>query len=208
MIGKTSLFSRAAVAAGVFAGISFAAGAPALAQSIPQGWFKICSKQEDNDICNVQNITTAETGQLVIGVSMIEVKGKVNRKLFQVSVPSGRLIPPGIAISIDGAKPQKLDYVTCFPDRCIAEATLSDQLVAAFKKGAKVTLTSINFQSQANPIDVALKGFGDAYDGEGLKQSDLEERRKTLEDEIQKRRADFEKKLKEEQDKAKAGAAN
>src|SRR5689334_13602817 len=35
---------------------------------IPQGWFKACTKQEDVDICNVQNIVTAGNGQLVTGV--------------------------------------------------------------------------------------------------------------------------------------------
>ena len=31
-------------------------------QGAPKGWFKVCAKQEENDICNVQNIVTAETG--------------------------------------------------------------------------------------------------------------------------------------------------
>ena len=38
------------------------------------------------------------------GVSLIEVKGKVNRKVFQISVPSGRLLPPGITITVDGVE--------------------------------------------------------------------------------------------------------
>ncbi|MBK8456960.1 MAG: invasion associated locus B family protein [Phyllobacteriaceae bacterium] len=203
MIGQTSIATRAAIVASMLAGFSATAVLPAAAQSMPQGWFKVCAKQEDNDICNVQNITMAETGQLVIGVSMIEVKGKVNRKVFQISVPPGRLIPPGISLSVDGAKPQKLDFVICFPDRCVAEAPLDEKLVGTFKKGGEVILNSINFQNQPNPIKISLKGFGEAYDGEGLKQSDLEQRQQTLQDEIQKRRAEFEKKLKEEQDKAK-----
>ncbi|TIX70627.1 MAG: invasion associated locus B family protein, partial [Mesorhizobium sp.] len=102
-------------------------------QQIPQGWFKACTKQEDVDICNVQNITTAGNGQLVTGVSLIELKGKVNRKVFQVTVPTGRLVPPGIGLQIDAGKAQKLDYVICFPDRCVAEVPLTDQLVASFK---------------------------------------------------------------------------
>jgi hypothetical protein len=44
--------------------------------------FKSCDKQADVDICNVQNITTASTGQLVTALSLVEVKGKVNRKVF------------------------------------------------------------------------------------------------------------------------------
>jgi invasion protein IalB len=178
---------------------------PQQQQQVPQGWFKACSKQEDVDICNVQNITVASTGQMVTGVSMIELKGKVNRKVFQVSVPSGRLVPPGIGLQIDGGKAQKLDYVICFPDRCVAEAALTDQLVASFKKGQEITLTSVNFQNQPNPIKVSLKGFTGAYDGEPMQQSDIEDRQKKLQDFVSKNNEDFAKKLKEEQDKAKAG---
>ena len=189
----------------------FAAGfSPAIAQQqqqqqVPQGWFKACTKQEDIDICNVQNIMTAQTGQLVTGVSLIELKGKVNRKVFQVTVPTGRLVPPGIGLQIDGGKAQKLDYVICFPDRCIAEAPLTDQLVASFKKGSTLTLTSVNFQNQPNPIKVTLEGFTGAYDGPALQQSDIEDRQKKLQDFVAKNNEDFAKKLKEEQDKAKAG---
>lgn len=181
------------------------AGVPAASaqQQIPQGWFKACTKQEDVDICNVQNIVTAGNGQLVTGVSLIELKGKVNRKVFQVTVPTGRLVPPGIALQIDAGKAQKLDYVICFPDRCVAEVPLSDQLVASFKKGQGITLTSINFQNQPNPIKIALTGFSGAYDGPPLQQSDIEDRQKKLQDFVAKNNQDFAKKLKDEQDKAK-----
>ncbi|RWE69228.1 invasion associated locus B family protein [Mesorhizobium sp.] len=172
-------------------------------QQIPQGWFKACTKQEDVDICNVQNITTAGNGQLVTGVSLIELKGKVNRKVFQVTVPTGRLVPPGIGLQIDAGKAQKLDYVICFPDRCVAEVPLTDQLVASFKKGSNLTLTSVNFQNQPNPIKVALTGFSGAFDGPPLQQSDIEDRQKRLQEFVAKNNQDFAKKLKEEQDKAK-----
>ncbi len=191
-------------------GLIAAAAAPAAAQQqqqppqAPEGWFKACSKQQEVDICNVQNILMAQTGQMVTAVSLIELKGKVNRKVFQVSVPSGRLVPPGIGLQIDGGKAQKLDYVICFPDRCVAEAPLNDQLVATFKKGQELTLTSVNFQNQPNPIKVALTGFSGAYDGPPLQQSDMEDRQKKLQDFVAKNNQDFAKKLKDEQDKAKA----
>jgi invasion protein IalB len=193
------------IAAGV-AGV-LGAGVPVASaqQQIPQGWFKACTKQEDVDICNVQNITTAGNGQLITGVSLIDLRGKVNRKVFQVTVPSGRLVPPGIALQIDGGKAQKLDYVICFPDRCVAEVPLTDQLVTSFKKGQQIVLTSVNFQNQPNPIKIALSGFSDAFDGPAMKQSDIEDRQKKLQDFVAKNNQDFAKKLKEEQDKAKAG---
>lgn len=206
---------RLSVMAASFVGLLAVGASPATAQEgqapqqpqIPKGWFKACAKQEDVDICNVQNIVTASTGQVVTGLSMLELKGKVNRKVFQVTVPSGRLVPPGIGLQVDGGKAQKLEYVLCFPDRCIAEAQLSDQLIASFKKGQELTLTSVNAQNQPNPIKVSLAGFTGAFDGPPLKQSDIEDRQKKLQEFVAKNNEDFTKKLKEEQEKAKAGTA-
>jgi len=81
---------------------------------------------------------------------------------------------------------------------------LTDALVASFKKGQAITLTSINFQSQPNPIKVALTGFSGAFDGAPLQQSDIEDRQKKLQDFVVKNNQDFAKKLKDEQAKAKA----
>jgi invasion protein IalB len=204
---KTAMFQLIAAGTLAFTGL---AAAPAMAQEAgaggeaPRGWFKVCAKQEDNDICNVQNIVTADSGQLLTAVSMIEVKGKVTKKIFQISVPTGRLIPAGVGLQVGQNKAIKVDYAICFPDRCIAEAGLSPELLAVLKKGNELTLTSVNFQNKPNPIKISLNGFGAAYDGPALKQSDLEEQNKKLEAEIAKRKQDFSKKLKDEQDKAKA----
>jgi invasion protein IalB len=200
---KTARFRLSVLSAGVIGLIAGIATPASAQQQAPQGWFKACTKQETVDICNVQNIVTASNGQLVTGVSLIELKGKVNRKVFQVTVPTGRLVPPGIGLQIDGGKAQKLDYVICFPDRCVAEVPLTDQLVNSFKKGSNLTLTSVNFQNQPNPIKIALTGFSGAFDGPPLQQSDIEDRQKKLQDFVAKNNQDFAKKLKEEQDKAK-----
>ncbi|WP_223477747.1 invasion associated locus B family protein [Oricola indica] len=174
-------------------------------QQAPQGWFKVCSKQEDNDICNVQNIRTANTGQLLTAVNLIQITGKVNRAIFQIAVPTGRIIPAGIGMQIDGGQAQKIDYAMCLPDRCIAEAPLTEALVASLKKGGEMSLTSINFRNQPNPIKISLSGFTNAFDGEPLKQSEVESRQQQLQEAIEKRREDFQKRLLEEQEKAKQG---
>lgn len=209
MASSPRTLSRTGILAAALAGILAGGMSPAMAQqaqATPEGWFKACSKQDDVDICNVQHILTANTGQLLTAMSLVEVKGRVNRKVLQVTVPTGRLVPPGIGLQVDGGKAQKLDYVICFTDRCVAEAPLTDAVVASFKKGQELTLTSVNFQNQPNPIKVSLKGFTGAYDGPALQQSDLEERQKKLEEFVSKNNEDFAKKLKEEQDKAKGAA--
>jgi invasion protein IalB len=206
---KPSIVSAAAKALALTAfAVSTLASAPAGAQQAasppPQGWFKVCAKQEDNDICNTQNVVTADSGQLLTAISLIDVKGKINRKIFQISVPSGRLIPPGVGLQIDKNKPTKIDYGICFPDRCIAEAQLSPELIAALKKGGELTVTSINFQNKPNPLKISLSGFGEALDGPGMQQTDLDDRNKKLEDAMAKKKAERDLKIKEEQDKAKA----
>ena len=172
---------------------------------LPQGWFKACTKQADVDVCNVQNILVSESGQLLTGISLLELKGKVNRRVFQITVPSGRMIPPGIGLQIDGGQTRKLDYVICLPDRCVGEVPLTDEIVGSFKKGQALTLTSVNFQNQPNPIQVPLTGFTAAFDGPPLQQSDIEDRQRQLEEFVNKNNEDFQRKLKEEQEKAKAG---
>ena len=202
MMIKATNFSRAALSA-----LAFSFGAASLpsishaqaADQPPLGWFKTCSKQEDNDICAVQNILRANNGQMITAVGIITVSGKVNRKLLQVSVPSARLIPPGVVMQIDGGKGQKLDYAVCLPDRCTAEVTLTDAMIASLKKGNEVVFTSINFRRAPNPIKITLEGFTGAYDGEAMSQSKLAESQRSLEEGMQKKAEEARKKLEDAQ---------
>ncbi len=138
MMFKLSNATRTAVSA---IALSFAASAmPVVAQaqeaaapSEPR-WFKTCAKQEESDVCVVQNQLVAANGQLITAVGLITVEGKVNRKLLQVTVPSARLIPPGVLMQIDGAKGTKLDYAVCLPDRCTAEIPLTEAIIDSLKK--------------------------------------------------------------------------
>ncbi len=203
MTRATTITSTIALFAAGMSALVIAAATPARAQDIPQGWYKVCAEQEEVNVCNVQNLMIAESGQLLTGVSLIRLEGNVNRQVFQVTVPSGRMVPPGIGMQIDGGQTQKLDYVICLPDRCIAEAPLNDQLVNSFKRGQRVTFTSVNFQNQQNPIQVSLAGFTAAYDGPALQQSDFEERQRQLQDYVNRNNQGLADKLREEQERAK-----
>ncbi|MGB3500167.1 MAG: invasion associated locus B family protein [Mesorhizobium sp.] len=178
------------------------AGAP----EMPKGWFKVCGKEQDFDICNVQNQVIAQTGQMLTAIQLAEFKGKVNRRALQVSVPIGRMLPAGVTMQIDGNKPTKIEFTTCFQDRCVADAPLTDAVVASLKKGTNLTLTTYNFQNQANPIKVSLEGFTGAYDGEALNPNDMAERKNKAEEYIKANQEALNAKLKEAQDKAKSGS--
>lgn len=185
--------------AATFAQDAAAPGAP------PQGWFKTCSKQEDADVCIVQNQVVAQNGQMITAVGLISIEGKVNRKILQVSVPSARLVPPGVVMQIDGGKGQKLDYAVCLPDRCTAEIPMTDQLITSLKKGKEVVFTSINFRRVPNPIKIALEGFTGAYDNAAISQSQAEDRQRALQEAMQKRNEESRKSLEDAQKAAKQG---
>ena len=111
MIFTSNLIKRTVLSAFAASVAMAAAPSAALAQQAapPKGWFKVCTKQEDNDVCIVQNLLTANSGQLITAVGLITVTGKTNRKIMQISVPSARLIPAGVQMQIDGGKGQKID---------------------------------------------------------------------------------------------------
>ena len=66
----------------------------------------------------------------------------------------------------------------------MAEVALDDNLVALLKSGKGMTVTSTNFQSKPNPVQVTLEGFTGAFDGEPLKRDELESRQRHLQDEL------------------------
>lgn len=198
-------FAPIAAAAALLAGNAvFMPGVAGAQQATPpDGWYKVCSKQENNDICNTQIQSVASTGQVVTAISLIEIKGDVNRRLFQITVPSGRLIPPGIKLTIDDTKNTQLPYVYCFPQSCMAEVQLDEKLVGVLKNGGKLVVTSTNFQNKENPIELTLNGFTAAYEGPPLKQDELANRQKDLQDGLRKKAEEARKKLQDAQDAAK-----
>jgi len=196
----TKIVSAAVMSVGVAAAFM---PATASAQGANQGWYKTCTKQEDNDVCIVQNLVTAPTGQLLTAVGLINVTGKVNRMIMQVTVPTARLIQPGINLQVDGGQAQRLEYAICMPETCVAEALLTDAMVSSFKKGGELVLTSVNYQRTPNPLKISLEGFTQAYDGDPIAQSELQERQRLLQEEMSKKAEEARKKLEEAQAAAK-----
>jgi len=129
------------------------------------GWYKICSKTEVGNVCNVQFQVQAEQNQLVTGLNLIEIEGENKRRIFRIIVPSGRSLPPGIQISVDGKQSAAIPYIFCRPRVCSAEVGLNDNLVKVLKAGGTLTVATIDFQGNQQTIPVTLKGFTAAYDG-------------------------------------------
>lgn len=195
-------FGKAAFASVALLSAASLAPASADAQQTRE-WVKVCSKVGENDICNVQFNILTNNGQLVTAVNLLQSKGKTNRRIFQVAVPSGRYIPEGIKVRIDSGKVNTVPYSICLPNRCLAEVQLSEGLVKALKGGGEITLTSTNYQAKKNPVKVTLTGFTKAFDGPPLQRDQVEQRNKKLEEELKRKAKETADKLKAAQDAAK-----
>lgn len=169
------------------------------------GWYKACSDQGENKICNVQYQAVASTGQVITSVNLAEITGKIERKVFQVTVPTSRMIPPGLGLKIGDGEAKKIPYSFCTPRICAAEVKLDDALVDMLKKAGSMDLVSVNWQGKENPINITLDGFTAAYDGEPIKREELAARQKKLAEELKEKSTNILEKLQEAQEKARSG---
>ncbi len=181
------------------------AALPSFAQeaATSNGWYKACNDQGETKICNVQYQAVASTGQVITSINLAQITGGVNRRVFQVTVPTDRLIPPGVTMKVDDKKPTPIPLSFCTPRICAAEVDLDDKLVEVLRTGSSLEVTSTNFQGKPNPIKITLEGFGAAYDGAPIKQSDLVERQKALEEQLKKKAESAQSELQKALDAAK-----
>ncbi|MBX4335775.1 invasion associated locus B family protein [Bartonella raoultii] len=185
------------------AALFFIVGLPANAQTVSQGWYKVCSKQHDVDICNTMNTVLSNTGQPLTAFNIVEIKGKQNESRIGIQVPTGRFLPEGIHIQIGNEYSKKVPYIICNGPSCIANDVLDDKLVAAMKNGTKMVVTTVNFRGSANPIEFSLNGFTAAYTGPGMEEKDFQQEQIKLQQSIQEKQKEIEDRMRAEQEKAK-----
>lgn len=181
------------------------------AQGLPQGWYKVCSKQDNIDVCNTMNTVVSNTGQPLTAVNIVEVKGKLtdeqkkDAKRIGIQVPTGRFIPDGVQIQVNGGAQKRIPYVICNGPSCIANDVFDDKFIESLKSGSKLTVTTINFRGAANPIEISLDGFKAAYTGPGMQEKDFEAQQEKLQKAVQAKQQEIEDRMRAEQEKIKSG---
>ncbi|EJF83774.1 hypothetical protein MCU_00442 [Bartonella elizabethae Re6043vi] len=197
-----NFYSAVSVLVGA-AALFLVASISANAQTLSQGWYKVCSKQHDVDICNTMNTVLSNTGQPLTAFNLVEIKGKQNEKRIGIQVPTGRFLPEGVHIQIGDGFSKKIPYIICNGPSCIANDVLDDKLIAAMKSGTKMVVTTVNFRGSANPIEFSLNGFTAAYTGPGMEEKDFQQEQIKLQQAIQSNQKEIEERMRAEQEKAK-----
>lgn len=152
-------------------------------------WTKVCAKDEraKAEICYTTRDFVTDKGQRIVAVALYDVKAKNAPKTLRILMPLGLLVPPGIRIAAEKSQPMAGRYSACFPHGCFAEAAVKDDLVAALKKGAALTVSARNQAGKEITFAVPTDGFGKAFDGPPVDPQVLAEQQKKIQEELQKR---------------------
>ncbi len=154
-------------------------------------WTKICSKSADTGgktLCRTGMDGRLDAGTPMVGAVVMEAEGEP-RRIMQIMLPLGILLPRGTRILIDNDEQgaQVLPIVVCTGGACMAQTEATDQTLDKLKKGQNLYVQAYNMQQAVFTLAVPLKDFAKAYDGPPTDPKDVEQRNKTLQDELAKR---------------------
>jgi len=200
-VALSAVLLAGAAGSGAFAQDKEAAKAPA-ADSNDSAWIKICNPDEPaekNQCLVTQELRDGNTKQLVAAASIRTTKGE--KTLLIMSVPIGVLLPPGLRLQIDDAKPVAVAYTICFPSSCVARMELDDATLGKLKAGNKMVVSVLDAEQKAVGFPLTLAGFTKALEGPPIDPAVFAKAQQQLGDEIQKRAEEMRKEQEEAQKK-------
>ncbi|HLS67860.1 MAG TPA: invasion associated locus B family protein [Kiloniellales bacterium] len=166
-----NFLSAAAMVAGT-AVLVAAPGAPTLAQGLDQPppgaevetqefqeWSLRCIELEGQRRCEMlQPVEDPESGEPVMAV--VVPSSVPNQPLVAWFVlPLGVLLPPGIAISVDGSEPERLPIRHCEPGGCLAPLELEGGILQRLQNGVELQVMAYGIDEQQVSIPISLMGF-------------------------------------------------
>ncbi len=181
-----------------------AGGEQAIPPLIYSNWTKICGKGPEagaKQVCQTGKDGRLESGQPVVAAVIIEMDGEA-KKVLQVTLPPGVLLPRGTRVVVDQDEPSAIvgSFLVCANGGCIAQLEANADIIGKLKKGQNLYVQAYNMAQNVMTLALPLGDFAKAYDGPATDPKELEEKNKKLQDELQKRALDARQKL--EQQKA------
>lgn len=173
-------------------------------------WVKVCGTDEASktELCSTANYILDGQGNVRGQIRILDVaRDKEKKRVIEAMIPPGFLIQPGINIVVDDEKtPVPGRYRICFPNACITEVLLSDDLLGKIRKGNNLNLFFANQKGEWLGARVSLAGFSASYDGKGVTPEVAEQKRKAFEDGQNNLQAELAKRAEEQRKKIQEGA--
>ncbi len=131
-------------------------------------WMLQCFPVEDGEEpCQLYQLLKDEVGTDVAEVAIFRLPtGGQAVAGATVTVPLETLLTAQLTIAVDGAKGKRYPFSFCSPVGCYARIGFTAEDIAAFKRGAKATVTLVPAPApdQKVTLDMSLSGFTAAYD--------------------------------------------
>jgi invasion protein IalB len=126
-----------------------------------KNWTMRCEKSPGASIqrCFIfQNLVLKESGQRLVhmAVGYLAANGQA---AAVITMPLGISLPPGADISVDGGTPEDIVIERCDANGCVGAVALSDQLVAALKRGREARISFHDASRRRIAVPVSLLGF-------------------------------------------------
>jgi invasion protein IalB len=176
----------------------------------PPEWLKVCGKDEGSktEMCSVTSFILDGNGNPRGQIQVVDVtvenakKEKESKRIIQAMIPPGFLIQPGINLVIDDSKtPIPGRYRICYPNACVTEVQLADDVLANIKKGKMMQIFFANQKGEWLGAKISLAGFGAAYEGKALDPKVVEEKRKAYQENQNKLQSELAKRAEEQRKK-------
>jgi invasion protein IalB len=182
----------------------------------PSPWQKVCTidPKSNTEVCGITQELRAETG---LPISTITINWKPGEEKYYAAlfVPITVILPPGVAITVDGEKKAAAAYAICLPPSprqaggCLARAEVNAEFIAALRKGNELALVVMNAAlNKPVPIKMSLSGFSKTFDGPALDPAAAEVRDQQLSEALQKKAKEQYQKLIDQQQKELERAPN
>lgn len=130
-------------------------------------WDLACVKTEaEVDPCSLLQILVDEKGNSVAEVSIFRIaNGGQAVAGATIVVPLETLLPAQLTIAVDEIGGKRYNYTFCSPIGCVAQIGLTQEDVAAYKKGTagKVSLVPAPAPDQVVTLNLSLNGFTAGY---------------------------------------------
>jgi invasion protein IalB len=113
-------------------------------------------------VCSVEEtLVLANTGQVVASVGVRTQSHTA--PVIILRVPVGLYLPAGLNIQIDNAKPEPVPLQTCDAQGCYAEMQISPALLAALKRGKRLSIICQNVAKNNVVLPLVLDNFADTF---------------------------------------------
>lgn len=130
-------------------------------------WEVRCIYLEDRaDPCQMYQLLNDETGTPTSEITLFKVGDEKFSAGARVITPLETALLSGVTFSIDGGLPSQYPFQVCNPNGCVAQIGLTEEQVAAMKRGQAANISIVPFRAQQTQVALAvsLAGFTGAFD--------------------------------------------